>query len=224
MLLVLQQNNLLEAADSAPVFQGTIPDIFERKDTGSHVYDLSPYFTGADSYAISPAVEAGWNFNTSTGVLTIDTDAIGLFGPYTVTASNAFGDTPSNAFDVEVAKKDTGAGRPKRPRRRLLVEINGEDFEVSSADEASALLAEARQIAAAAIQKARKASVRVGRGLPRPRITTEAPELKQVVADARRDIVSLFDGLARDLEIAALMRKRIEEQDEEEEALIRFLM
>lgn len=114
------------------------------------------------------------------------------------------------------------AGRPKRPRRRLLVEINGQDFEVSGEDEARVLLAQARQIAAAAIQKARTSSVRVGRGIPRPRITTEAPELRQVVAEARQDIVSLFDGLARDLEIAALMRKQFE--DEEEEALIRFLM
>lgn len=222
MLLPLQQNNLLEAGDSPPVFQGTIPDIFERKDTGSHDYDLSPYFTGADSYSISPAVETGWNFNTSTGVLTIDTDALGLFGPYTVTATNAFGTADSNAFDVEVAVKNTGAGRPKRPRRRLLVEINGQDFEVSSTDEARVLLDQARQVAAAAIQKARKASVRIPGGVPRPRIVTEAPELKQVVAEARREIVDLFDGLARDMEIAALMRKQME-QDEEDD-LIRLLM
>jgi hypothetical protein len=222
MLLVLQQNNLLEAADSAPTFQGTIQDIFERKDTGSHEYDLSPYFIGADTYAIAPALESGWSFDTNTGVLVIDTDAIGQFGPYTVTASNAFGDTPSNAFDVEVAVKNTGAGRPKRPRRRLLVEINGEDFEVSSEDEARVLLDQAREIAAKAIEKARKAPVRVTRGVQRPRISTPAPELKQVVAEARREIVDLFDGLARDMEIAAFMRKQIE--DEEEEALIRFLM
>jgi hypothetical protein len=224
VLLVLQQNNLLEDAEAAPVLQGSIPDFFERKDTGNHQYDLGAYFIGADSYAISPAVETGWNFNTSTGVLTIDTDAIGLFGPFTVTATNAFGSTPSNAFDVEVAKKDSGAGRPKRPRRRLLVEINGQDFEVSSEDEARVLLAQAKEIATKAIEKARKAPARVTRGIQRPRITTTAPELTQVVAEARQDIVGLFDGFARDLEIAALMRKRLEEQDEEEEALIRFLM
>lgn len=221
MLLPLQQNNLLEAG-GAPTFQGTIPDIFERQNTGSHDYDLSPYFTGADSYSISPAVETGWNFNTSTGVLTIDTDALGLFGPYTVTATNAFGTADSNAFDVEVAVKNTGAGRPKRPRRRLLVEINGEDFEVSSPEEAQVLLAQAKQIAEQAIEKARKAPVRVTRGVQRPRITTTAPELKQVVAEARREIVDLFDGLARDMEIAALMRK-MAEQDEEDD-LIRLLM
>lgn len=116
------------------------------------------------------------------------------------------------------------AGRPKRPRRKLLVEINGQDIEVSSADEARVLLGQARQVAERAIEKARAAPLRVSRGIQRPRITTNAPELEQVVAEARQDIVSLFDALARDLEIATLMRKRLEEQDEEEEALIRFLM
>lgn len=221
MLLVLQQNNLLEGADSAPTFQGTIPDIFERKDTGSHNYDLSPYFVGADTYAISPAVETGWSFDTNTGVLVIDTDAIGAFGPFTVTASNAFGDTPSNAFDVEVAKKDSGAGRPKRPRRRLLVEIDGQDFEVSSAEEASILLARAKALATQAIEKARKAPVRIDRGIQRPRISTPDPELIPVVQQARQEIRSLYDELSMELEIAALMRKR---DEEEEEAIIRLLM
>lgn len=226
MLLVLQQNNLLEGGGaSAPVFQGTIDDIFQRQNTGTWTYDLSPYFLDADSYSISPALESGWSFDTNTGVLIIDTDAIGLFGPFTVTATNANGSTPSNAFDVEIAVKNTSAGRPKKPRRRLLVEINGQDIEVSSEDEARVLLEQARKIAERAIEKARQAPLRVARGIPRPRITTTAPELRQVVAEARQDIVSLFDGLSRDLEIASLMRKRMEEQERaEEEALIRFLM
>lgn len=113
------------------------------------------------------------------------------------------------------------AGRARR-RKRLVVEIDGQDFEVSSAQEAGELLAKARQIATQAIQKARTAPLRVSRGIPRPRITTQAPELRQVVAQARREIGSLYDSLSRDMEIAALMRKR--EEDQEEEALIRFLM
>jgi hypothetical protein len=222
MLLVLQQNNLLEAAAGEPVFQGTIPDIFQRQNTGNFTYDLSPYFLDADTYAISPAVETGWSFDTNTGVLVIDTDAIGTFGPFTVTASNGNGDTPSNAFDVEIAVKNTGAGRPKRPKRRLLVEIDGQDFEVSTEEEAGVLLERAKQVATAAIQKARTSPLRVNRGLQRPRITTEAPELRRVVAQARREIVSLYDQLSRDMEIAALMRRR--EEDQEEEAILRFLM
>lgn len=122
----------------------------------------------------------------------------------------------------ELESTQKPAGRPKRPRRRMLVEIDGQDFEVSSAEEARVLLEQARKIATKAIQKARETPLRVSRGIPRPRITTEAPELRQVVAQARRDIGDLYDGLSRDMEIAALMRRR--EEDQEEEAILRFLM
>lgn len=103
MLLALQLNNLLETpAAIPPVFSGTIPNISRTLDTGTHTYDLGAYFSGADSYAIAPSVEAGWTFDTGTGELVIDTDEIGSFGPFTITATNANGDTDSNAFSVEV--------------------------------------------------------------------------------------------------------------------------
>jgi hypothetical protein len=91
-----------EAGPSAPVLVQSIPGFSETFDTGTHEYDLSAYFTGADTYAIAPAVETGWAFDTNTGVLTIDTDALGNFGTYVVTATNATGDTASNAFGVAV--------------------------------------------------------------------------------------------------------------------------
>jgi len=87
---------------SPPVFSGTIADISETESTGTHSYDLSTYFTGATSYSISPAVEAGWTFNTSTAELIIDTDDVNSFGPYTITGTNAGGSDNSNAFGVEV--------------------------------------------------------------------------------------------------------------------------
>jgi len=95
---------------SPPVFSGTIPDISVTESTGTHSYDLSTYFTGATSYSISPSVEAGWSFNTSTAELVIDTDDTNSFGPYTVTGTNAGGSDNSNAFDIAVtaAVVDTG--------------------------------------------------------------------------------------------------------------------
>lgn len=108
MLLALQLNNLLETpAAIPPVFSGPIPDISRTENTGTHTYDLGAYFTLATSYAISPSVETGWTFDTGTGELVIDTDAIGTFGPFTVTASNANGDTDSNAFYVAVRQVET---------------------------------------------------------------------------------------------------------------------
>lgn len=113
------------------------------------------------------------------------------------------------------------AGRPRRKRRRYYVEIDGQEFEVSGADEAAVLLSRAREVAQTAIEKARAAPVRINHGLSRPRIKTADPELAPIVAQARREILDLYDEAIRDLEIKALMAKA---DEEEEEALIRLLM
>ncbi len=89
-------------AAGAPVFTGTIPDISVTENTGTYTYDLSTYFAGATIYSISPAIEAGWTFNTTTAELVIDTDDTNAFGPYTVTGTNTGGSAVSNGFDVEV--------------------------------------------------------------------------------------------------------------------------
>jgi hypothetical protein len=93
-----------QAAAVPPVLVGQIPNITVAFNSGGPSYDLSVYFTGATSYAIAPAVEAGWSFNTTNAQLDIDTDAAGMFGAYIVTATNADGDTPSNGFYVTVVK------------------------------------------------------------------------------------------------------------------------
>lgn len=127
----------------------------------------------------------------------------------TVTITVSLGEAPK-----------TGAGR-KRRKRRQYVEIDGQEFEVASPAEAMELLARARDVAKAQIEKARAAPIRVNRGIARPRITTQSPELKAVVKQARDEITSLYDAAIRDFEIAALMRAA---EDEEEEELIRLLM
>jgi hypothetical protein len=87
---------------SPPVLLGSIPPASFRWETDEHIVNAGAYFSGATSYTISPAVETGWSFNTSTGVLTVDTDEIDSFGPFTVTASNLDGNTVSNAFSIQV--------------------------------------------------------------------------------------------------------------------------
>lgn len=92
-----------QPGDSAPpLLAASIPNQSAAADSGTRTFDLSVYFNGATSYSISPALEAGWSFNTTTGVLTIDTDATATFGPYTVTGTNADGSVDSNAFTVRV--------------------------------------------------------------------------------------------------------------------------
>lgn len=130
---------------SPPLFSGPIPGLRERENSGTHQLDTSLYFSGADTYAIAQSIEAGWSFDTNTGVLSIDTDAVGTFGPYVVTATNVNGDTDSNAFSVTVAEAEatsSGGGwlflnhyeselqrRKARERRRRELEEETERIE-----------------------------------------------------------------------------------------------
>jgi len=91
-----------------PVLVSDIPSQVALLDSGEHEYDLAQYFSDADSYAIAPALEAGWSFDTNTGVLTIDTDEEAIFGPFTVTATNDEGDTESNEFTIQVTERFLG--------------------------------------------------------------------------------------------------------------------
>ena len=102
---------------AAPEFIGPIGNISAVSASGAHEYDLAFYFSGATSYAIAPALETGWSFDTNTGLFTIDTDADGTFGPYTVTATNASGNTDSNTFTVKVAVGTVRAYRGIRHAR-----------------------------------------------------------------------------------------------------------
>ncbi len=95
----------------APVLVEQVPNFSAGFNSGTHMFTLEEHFAGETSFAISPAVEAGWTFDTGTGELTIDTDAAGTFGPYTVTATNTAGSTDSNPFTVKVSVS-TGAYLP----------------------------------------------------------------------------------------------------------------
>ena len=99
------------ASAASPIQVDQLPNFAAGSATGTHAYDLSDYFTGETSFSIDPAVEVGWTFNTGTGVLTIDTDANGTFGPYTVTAINGAGSTAGNPFTVKVSQATARAYR-----------------------------------------------------------------------------------------------------------------
>jgi len=120
-------------AASPPVFAGTIPNISATEGDSDVITDLSTYFSGATSYSISPAVEAGWNFDTVTGILTVDTDDVNTFGPYTVTGTNAAGSDNSNAFSVVIsAAVATGGQRGpitvgKKKRKTLKTKYTKEE-------------------------------------------------------------------------------------------------
>ncbi len=87
-----------QSSTGNPVFAGTILDITGVVGGQDIEIDFSGYFTDATSYAIN-SLEDGWSFNTSTGVLTIDTD-YGNTGPYMITGINGTNEAYSNEFYV----------------------------------------------------------------------------------------------------------------------------
>lgn len=206
-----------------PYLLANIPNLRERLNTGTHQLDVSQYFLGADTYAISPSIEAGWSFDTNTGLLTVDTDAVGNFGPFTITATNAEGDTDSNAFSVEIyAVLSEGGSAKRKHRKRYFVEIDGQYFEVDSQAEAvERVLKRAEEIAQ---NVAEKATVRNAKRIKRgrkiippgtPKITS-SPELATVVDEYRERIESIYRQIAIDAEIRELMRLKLLEEDEDD--------
>lgn len=85
----------------APIFTGTVNDISVIYASGTYMYDFTTYYTYAMNYAISPDLKPGWSFVL--GVLTIDTDGLGNFGPFTVSGINSTGQADSNDFTIQVA-------------------------------------------------------------------------------------------------------------------------
>jgi hypothetical protein len=117
------------------------------------------------------------------------------------------------------------AGKPKK--RRLFVEIDGQEFDVDSPDHARALLERAKEVARAHAEalakKAVPASRKVGRkpvALPTPRIVSPDPELREVVREARNAINEVYRSAALDTELALLLARRLAEEDEEEALLL----
>lgn len=103
MLLPLRQ--LLYSSGGAPPVQlTTIPDINVTDVLPTYMYELGDYFAGAATFSISPVVQPGWSFDTNSGQLTIDTDGLGAFGPFAITAFNGTGSIASNQFTVTVAQ------------------------------------------------------------------------------------------------------------------------
>lgn len=193
--------------------------------SGAADLDATGSLVAAGSLSISGAADLtglGGNDLAASGSLSITGSAsLSAIGQLLATGSIVITGSAELGPIAEPESTQKPAGRSKR-RRKLLVQIDGRDFEVSSAHEAVELLTQAKALVVAQVERAREAPTRINPGLKRPRISTRAPELKQVVAEAREQIVDLYDDFRRELEIRALMSKA--QEDDEEETLIRFLM
>ena len=119
-----------------------------------------------------------------------------------------------------VTQTQKGAGRSRRRHRRYFVEIDGQEFDVNSPEEAKQLLDKAKSLAEQVVTSARN-SITVKPGLKVPQIRTPNKELVPVVQAARAEIRDLYAEFQRDLEIRMLLARA---DEEEEEAIIRLLM
>jgi hypothetical protein len=95
------------SAVTPPVFSGSLSNL-DVTTNSEKTIDYSDYFTDATSYSISPAVESGWSFNTSTGALTILETDVARYGAYTITGTNSGGSADSNEFYIHVRLGSTG--------------------------------------------------------------------------------------------------------------------
>lgn len=148
-----------------------------------------------------------------------------------------------NGQDAQFERTTAGAAPQRgagRSRKRYRVEIDDQSFEVSSPDEAQALLAQARQLAEQradeALQRSLKAQKRPKRqvlrdarkALPEPTVRVEgddavAQQILQLVQGFSQEIALLYRSTLQTIEIGALMRRVHDEQDEED-ALLALLL
>lgn len=131
------------------------------------------------------------------------------------------------SLGVQPASK--GAGRK---RRRYVVEVDGQTFEVASVAEAQAVLDQARALAEAhaqsQVQRSVKRARRRGKALREltlelPSIETQSLVLEPLIAQAQADIRAIYERIARDAEIRELMRIKLVEEDEED-AIVTLLL
>ena len=131
---------------------------------------------------------------------------------------------------AEVAKPFTGAGKPRRTRQRVVVEIDGDDFIAESPEEAQAILDQAKEAAEekakVAVERATKARNRPTRkvmadarkALELPAIS--APDLGGYAEEISRQIEDIYQSAIQTIEVAALLRKRELEEEDDEDILL----
>lgn len=148
-------------------------------------------------------------------------------GDLVADAASISGSALHEGDGAEVAKPFTGAGRPRRTRQRVVVEIDGEDFIAESSEEAQAILDQAKEAAEekakVAVERATKARNRPTRkvmadarkALELPAIS--APDLGGYAEEISRQIEDIYQSAIQTIEVAALLRKReLEEEDDED--------
>jgi hypothetical protein len=144
-----------------------------------------------------------------------------------------YGSFAGRSVFVPVPVTNTGAGRPSRSRKRArVVEIDGVDHIVHSAAEAQALLdqaqAQAEETAALAVERASKTSPKkpLGKVMREARKTLAVPEIhapaefKSMLDAMLHNVQQRYSEAAQTIEIAALLRKAQQNEQDDEDILM----
>lgn len=130
--------------------------------------------------------------------------------------------TPAVPAQPESAGAASQGGRARRPRKRYLIEVDGQYFEVDSYAEAEAFFQKAMAVAVqeAEGQRERQAK-RLKRGkrivpVSTPTIRSPDPEIQSLVSAYREDIEAIYRQIAVDAELRELIRLRMLEEDDED--------
>jgi hypothetical protein len=199
-------------APTQPAFSGTIPDITGDEGADDIGTDLSTYFNGATSYSIAPTVEAGWSFDTVTGILLVDTDAAGTFGTYVVTGTNGAGSDASNAFSVIITATTTTTKGGYVPPTYIKTKIKKKDESVLEAVYELVALSEQPEAETPTVlqEQIKKVKVKAQKALNIKAIPRHNQEMEQALVQVRQ--------------LKKKLSKHIKEVKADEEAAIKALL
>lgn len=192
----------------------------DEPNAPARIQDLSPFRTTA------PAVQPGqpwFMFPAAEPDLTIDADAVRTDH---AAALYPFRPHPETSPPAPVTIELLPAGRHKK--YRYFVEIDDQQFQVDSPQEAVLILLQAKDLAPISAERAAKLVLRKQLkrhrrpqiNLKPPKIETNAPVTEQLVA-IRSDIEAIYHDIAITQELAYLFRKQLQiEQDDDEDVIL----
>ena len=138
------------------------------------------------------------------------------------TVTPGAGSLSLSGLQPEAALESPKKGGRRKKRRRYIVEVDGQFFEVASVAEAQSVLAQLRELA---VEVARPS---VEKGIQIPRVTVKtvlgneikSVPLKKAVTDTNKVIRNIYarakEQLRRDQEISRLFHKKLHEEEEDD--------
>jgi hypothetical protein len=193
----------------------------------------------SDAAAIA-GTAAHLTLHTTTGALAADAATVAgtathlllhtSTGALAAEAATMAGTAVHSGAGAEIPR-NVGAGRARKPQRRRVIEVDGQDVIVGSTEEAQALFDHLREratkAAAVAVDRAAKATRRPARKVLadarnslRPPVVTAPPDLAEMAAQALGDIRSTYRDAMASVEIAALLARRQREEEDDEDVLL----